>query len=74
MCTELKKKTFQEVAAFDSLFFGGDRTRLIESIVLEDGNAGYYASDRGHVVGYVAATIYESMAWIGPLICDPSTV
>ena len=60
------------IALFDSHFFGGDRTRLLESIVLEDTNAGYYISDRGHVVGYVAATIYESMAWIGPLICVPS--
>jgi GNAT superfamily N-acetyltransferase len=61
-----------KVALFDSHFFGGDRNRLIESIVLENGNVGYYLSDRGHVVGYVAATIYESMAWIGPLICVPS--
>jgi hypothetical protein len=60
------------IALFDISFFGGDRTRLLESIVLDDTNAGYYISDRGHVVGYVAATIYKSMAWIGPLICEPS--
>ena len=53
------------IALFDSQFFGGDRTRLLESIVLDDTNAGYYVSDRGHVVGYVAATVYESMAWLG---------
>jgi GNAT superfamily N-acetyltransferase len=62
----------QKIALFDSQFFGGDRSRLIESIALEVGNAGYYVSDRGHVVGYVASTIYDSMAWIGPLICLPS--
>ena len=62
----------KKIAAFDSYYFGGDRSRLIASIVLEDGNAGYYISDRGHVVGYIAARIYESMAWIGPLVCDPS--
>jgi len=62
----------KKIAAFDSQFFGGDRSRLIDSIVLETGNAGYYVSDRGHVVGYIAAPIYQSMAWIGPLVCVPS--
>ena len=68
---KIDETNLARIAVFDSHFFGGDRTRLLESIVLEDGNAGYYISDRGHVVGYVAATIYESMAWIGPLICVP---
>ena len=69
---KIDETNLARIALFDSHFFGGDRTRLLESIVLEDTNAGYYISDRGHVVGYVAATIYESMAWIGPLICVPS--
>jgi predicted N-acetyltransferase YhbS len=60
-----------KVSFFDRQFFGADRSRLIESIVLEDANAGYYVSEYSHVVGYVAATIYASMAWIGPLICPP---
>lgn len=68
----IEEETLPRIAQFDSQFFGGDRARLIESIVLEDGNAAYYTSERGHIVGYVAATIYESMAWIGPLICYPS--
>jgi GNAT superfamily N-acetyltransferase len=68
----IEEERFKKVAAFDSFYFGGDRSRLIDSIVLEDGNAGYYISDRGHVVGYIASTIYESMAWIGPLVCEPS--
>jgi predicted N-acetyltransferase YhbS len=67
----IEEENLARIAAFDSQFFGGDRTRLIESIVLVEGNAGYYASERGHVVGFTAATIYESMAWIGPLTCHP---
>jgi predicted N-acetyltransferase YhbS len=69
---KINETNLAKIAVFDSHFFGGDRTRLLESIVFDDSNAGYYVSDRGHVVGYVAATIYESMAWIGPLICVPS--
>jgi predicted N-acetyltransferase YhbS len=68
----IEEAQLKKIATFDSYYFGGDRSQLIQSIVLEDGNAGYYATDGGHVVGYVAATIYSSMAWIGPLVCDPS--
>jgi N-acetylglutamate synthase-like GNAT family acetyltransferase len=67
----IEEENLPRIAAFDSLFFGSDRTQLIESIALEEGNTGYYASDRGHVVGFAAATIYESMAWLGPLTCYP---
>jgi GNAT superfamily N-acetyltransferase len=67
----IEEENLPRIAAFDSLFFGSDRKQLIESIALEEGNAGYYASDRGHVVGFAAATIYDSMAWLGPLTCYP---
>lgn len=67
----IEEENLPRIATFDSLFFGSDRTQLIKSIVLEEGNAGYYASDRGHVIGFAAATIYESMAWLGPLTCYP---
>lgn len=68
----IEEAQLNKIPKFDSYYFGGDRSRLINSIVLEDSNAGYYISDQGHVVGYIAATIYEKMAWIGPLVCDPS--
>ena len=54
----------------DSQCFGGDRKKLLESIVLEKGNASYCVSDSSGLVGYVAATIYETIAWIGPLVCQ----
>lgn len=69
---KIGESSLRKIALFDSYFFGGDRSRLIESIVLEAGNVGYYISDRGHVIGYIAATIYESMVWLGPLVCLPS--
>ncbi len=42
----------------------------MESIILEKGNLSYYISENNSIVGYVAATVYWSMAWIGPLICE----
>ena len=60
-----------KISHFDSQYFGGDRSILLQSILLNETNAGYYFSEYSHIVGYVAATIYESMAWVGPLICSP---
>jgi hypothetical protein len=65
---------FQAIAKFDIECFGGDRARLLESIILEQGNLGYYLSNRTGVVGYIAATVYDKMAWIGPLMCKKEKV
>jgi len=64
------KQQFSTINKLDGQCFGGDRKRLLESIVLEEGNASFYFSDSDGLVGYVAATIYETMAWIGPLVCQ----
>ena len=67
---KIGKRQFPRVAKFDGECFGGDRTELLESIVLVEGNLGFYASKCDEVVGYVAATVYETMAWVGPLMCQ----
>jgi len=67
---EIGKLHFQAITKFDKECFGGDRAKLLESIILEEGNLGYYLSNRTGVVGYVAATVYDTMAWIGPLMCQ----
>ena len=58
-----------EVERFDASYFGADRKRLLESIILEKGNLGYVWREGNVVEGYVAATVYERMAWVGPMIC-----
>lgn len=64
----------QQIAKFDRRCFGGDRQKLLESIILEEGNLSYYTSKGNEVVGYVAATVYETMAWVGPLTCQEGNV
>lgn len=61
-----------EIIRFDSEHFGGNRRGLLESIICTQGNASFYIYENRSVVGYIAATIYESMAWLGPLVCAPS--
>jgi GNAT superfamily N-acetyltransferase len=67
---EIGKHNFQTIAKFDKECFGGDRTKLLESILFEDNNLGFYISEGNEVVGYVAATVYPTMTWIGPLTCQ----
>jgi predicted N-acetyltransferase YhbS len=71
---KIGKRRFQAIAKFDGECFGAHRTKLLESIILEEGNLSYYVSKGGEIVGYVAATVYETMAWVGPLMCQEGNV
>ncbi len=62
-----------EIASFDCSCFGANRQRLLQSIVLEEGNLSYCLTDRGETIGYIASTVYESMAWLGPLVCKENS-
>jgi GNAT superfamily N-acetyltransferase len=64
----------QAVADFDSKCFGGNRKKLLESIILEKGNLSYYLAEKEAVVGYVTAKVYEKMAEVGPLTCPAGHV
>ena len=64
----------QQIAVFDRRCFGGDRRKLLESIILDEGNLSYYVSKDDETTGYVAATVYETMAWVGPLVCQEGNV
>ena len=60
---------FQAVVEFDRRCFGGNREKLLESIIPEKGNLSYYLAERDEVFGYVVAKVYEKMAELGPLTC-----
>jgi GNAT superfamily N-acetyltransferase len=64
----------QQITAYDRRCFGGDRGKLLESIILDEGNLSYYVSKDNETTGYVAATVYETMAWVGPLVCHEDNV
>jgi GNAT superfamily N-acetyltransferase len=70
----VRKQQIKAIEDFDSRFFGGDRKKLLESIILEEGNLGYFKSVGDEIRGYAAATVYEKMAWVGPLICREGNV
>ena len=64
----------QSIIKFDSTWFGGDRKKLLKSIIYEEGNLCYYISEGEKVIGYVTCTVYEKMAWVGPLVCQEGKV
>ncbi len=68
------KQQVKSIEEFDGRCFGADRQKLLESIVLEKGNLGYFKSQGNEVIGYAAATVYEKMAWVGPLVCREGRV
>jgi predicted N-acetyltransferase YhbS len=63
-----------QITAFDRRCFGGDRRKLLESILLDEDNLSYYVSKADEPTGYVAATVYETMAWVGPLVCQEGNI
>jgi predicted N-acetyltransferase YhbS len=71
---KVAKPQIRAIEKFDSRCFGGDRKKLLESIILEKGNLSFYATEDAEVIGYVASTVYETMAWIGPLMCKANNI
>ncbi len=71
---KVKAPQIRKIEEFDSLCFGGNRKKLLEPIILEKNNLSYYKSEGPEIIGYVVSTVYETMAWLGPLICKSSDV
>jgi len=63
------EKNIAAIERFDQNFFGGNRAKLLESIILEKGNLSNCCLENDEVTGYLTATVYEKMAWLGPLVC-----
>jgi GNAT superfamily N-acetyltransferase len=66
---QVGRRNLAAVEKFDLQCFGGVRQKLLESIVFEKGNLSFCVFENSMLVGFVAATVYETMAWIGPLNC-----
>jgi len=68
------KQQIGAIESFDTRSFGGDRRKLLESIILEEGNLSFFKSESKRVVGYAAATVIDKRAWVGPLMCQKGKV
>lgn len=64
-----KKQDSPAIIDFDSQCFGACRKKLLEPILRDTCNLCYVAVDGHGIAGYCAATVYEEMAGVGPLMC-----
>jgi GNAT superfamily N-acetyltransferase len=68
------KRQLRAIQEFDRGCFIGNRKKLLEQIILEKGNPSFYMAEGNTVTGYVAATVCEMNAWIGPLVCQDGNI
>jgi GNAT superfamily N-acetyltransferase len=67
---EFKKADLQTILKLDSSCFGSSRKKLLEPILLDEGNLCYACAESRRIAGYLAVKVYGKMAEIGPLICE----
>ena len=70
----VRKKDFLQVTEFDARCFGGTRKRLLCSIIKDKNNLSAVLYENKLIVGYVAATVTDAGAWIGPLVCQTDKI
>jgi len=59
----------QEVINLDHLCFGGSRSKLLESILLDPDNSCYVGTDGDRILGFAVAKVSDGVSEIGPLVC-----
>ena len=70
---EVKPEDFQKIVEFDSSCFNASRKKLLEAIFHNTNNLWYLSVKNEKVFGYIMAKVYEGMAEVGPLICNPES-
>jgi predicted N-acetyltransferase YhbS len=69
--SEVKAEDFQKIVEFDSSCLNASRRKLLEAIFHNTNNLCYLSSENGQLLGYIMAKVYEGMAEVGPLTCNP---
>jgi GNAT superfamily N-acetyltransferase len=74
MLKAAKKRDIPELIDLDCRCFGANRKKLLEPILLKEGNLCYISTENSEITGYVAAKVYDKMAEVGPVICHANRV
>jgi GNAT superfamily N-acetyltransferase len=69
---EPRKRDVPEIIDFDRQWYGANRQKLLEAILLSSKNFCYISTENNKITGYIAAKVYGKTAEIGPLICPPN--
>jgi len=66
--TRVRKQDLEKIVAFDHVYFGASREKLLKPILSSSDNLCYMHTEKGQIVGYGLASAYGDMAEIGPVI------
>lgn len=67
----LEKEMMTKIAAFDSEYFGGDRSRVLKKLFEENTRRCFVSYAESEVAGYIMSRRLEKGYRIGPWVCDP---
>ena len=62
-------KDLGNLAKFDANYFGGDRERIFQKVLIEKKGMGCFVAEKNVVIGLIIAKIFDSVAEVGPLVC-----
>jgi N-acetylglutamate synthase-like GNAT family acetyltransferase len=65
----IDKRDMAALLEFDTMCFGGSRKKLLEPILLDPKNPGYFSVSGVEIDGYAAAKVFAGMAEVGPMVC-----
>jgi predicted N-acetyltransferase YhbS len=68
---EVKAEDLQKIIDYDSSCLNASRRKLLENIFHGTNNLCYSSSENGQILGYIMAKVYEGIAEVGPLMCNP---
>ena len=71
---EISNHHIAAITRFDKEYFGGDRKRVLNSIIKGESNFGFFVAEETDIIGYVLAKVYDGIAEVGPLVCGPNRV
>jgi N-acetylglutamate synthase-like GNAT family acetyltransferase len=64
-----EKQDLPEIIDLDRKCFGANRRKLLNAILLDEGNLCYLSTENGEIKGFVAAKVDGKIAEVGPLTC-----
>ena len=71
---KVEERDIEKVVDFDRSCFGESRWKLLEPILSDRDNLGYFSVRGGKVVGYSVVKVFRGMAELGPIVCEKGQV
>jgi len=71
---KIEEGDIEKTIDFDFSCFGESRRKLLEPVLSDRDNLGYFSVKNGKVVAYSVAKVFRGMAELGPVVCEKEQV